>query len=73
MKTHFLYLLFGCLLAQFNVTAQKSETKFVQITTIESVVGGGMGRSKMIITKEDGSQEEREICHLRQNSVILAL
>ena len=38
--------------------------KFMQITTIESVVGGGIGRSKMIITKEDGSQEERDMENL---------
>ncbi|HLF47711.1 MAG TPA: hypothetical protein VI548_14880 [Chitinophagaceae bacterium] len=36
----------------------------MQITTIESVVGGGIGRSKMIITKEDGSQEERDMENL---------
>lgn len=38
--------------------------KFMQITTIESVVGGGLGRSKMIITKEDGSQDERDMENL---------
>lgn len=38
--------------------------KFMQITTIESVVAGGLGRSKMIITKEDGSQEERDLENL---------
>lgn len=38
--------------------------KFMQITTIESVVGGGLGRSKMVITKEDGSQEERDMENL---------
>ncbi len=43
--------------------AQQAE-KFMQITTIESVVGGGFGRSKMIITKEDGSQEEKDLENL---------
>jgi hypothetical protein len=38
--------------------------KFMQVTTIESVIGGGFGRSKMIITKEDGSQEERDMENL---------
>jgi hypothetical protein len=38
--------------------------KFMQITTVESVVGGGFGRSKMIITKEDGSQEEKDLENL---------
>lgn len=36
----------------------------MQITTIESVIGGGFGRSKMIITKEDGSQEDRDLENL---------
>jgi hypothetical protein len=44
--------------------AQTSQTRFLQITTIESVVGGGIGRSKMIITKEDGSQEEKDLENL---------
>ena len=43
--------------------AQQNE-KFMQITTIESVVGGGFGRSKMIVTKEDGSQEEKDLENL---------
>lgn len=47
----------------FDASAQSSP-KYMQITTIESVVGGGLGRSKMIITKEDGSQEERDLENL---------
>ena len=49
-----------------SLQAQKTETiqKFMQITTIESVVGGGFGRSKMVVTKEDGSQEERDMENL---------
>ena len=43
--------------------AQQAE-RFMQITTIESVVGGGFGRSKMVITKEDGSQEEKDLENL---------
>jgi hypothetical protein len=38
--------------------------KFMQITTIESVVAGGFGRSRMIVTKEDGTQEEKELENL---------
>jgi hypothetical protein len=51
---------------QLSAQEQKTDTpqKFMQITTIESVVGGGFGRSKMIITKEDGSQEERDMENL---------
>ena len=64
MKKHLFYLLAVCVFSQVNVMAQQAETKFVQITTIESVVGGGLGRSKMIITKEDGSQEEKDMNNL---------
>jgi len=45
-------------------TKKEPLQKFMQITTIESVVGGGFGRSKMVITKEDGSQEERDMENL---------
>jgi hypothetical protein len=47
-----------------SMLAQDIKTKFMQITTIESVVGGGFGRSKMLITKDDGSQEERDMENL---------
>lgn len=43
---------------------QTTSGKFMQITTIESVVAGGFGRSRMIITKEDGSQEDKELENL---------
>jgi hypothetical protein len=38
--------------------------QFMQITTIESVVNGGMGRSKMITTLSDGTQKESELNNL---------
>ncbi|HYE55725.1 MAG TPA: hypothetical protein VD996_12820 [Chitinophagaceae bacterium] len=60
-KTLFALALIICLSS--GVFAQESP-RFMQITTIESVVGGGMGRSRMIITKEDGSQEEKELENL---------
>ena len=41
-----------------------SNSKFMQITTIESVVAGGFGRSRMIVTKEDGTQEEKDLENL---------
>lgn len=50
------------LMAQdFKATTPK---QFMQITTVESVVGGGMGRSKMIITNPDGSQTETDLNNL---------
>jgi hypothetical protein len=38
--------------------------QFMQITTVESVIGGGLGRSKMIITNPDGSQKESDLENL---------
>jgi hypothetical protein len=52
-------------LSAFNaLKAQETQSHFLQVTTIESVVGAGAGRSKMIITKEDGTQEERDLENL---------
>ena len=58
-----LFLSAFCIVSLASALAQE-KMKFMQITTIESVVAGGFGRSKMIITKEDGSQEERDIENL---------
>lgn len=62
----FIFLLFTVLTTNSFAQEKPKEIpqKFMQITTIESVVGGGLGRSKMIITKEDGSQEERDMENL---------
>ena len=38
--------------------------QFLQINTIESVISGGAGRSKMIITNPDASQEEVDLENL---------
>jgi hypothetical protein len=45
----------------------KTETtakQFMQINTVESVVAGGLGRSRMIITNPDGSQKETDMENL---------
>jgi len=67
MKRIFLSLviilaIFGSLQAQ----ELKPETnkQFMQVTTVESVVAGGLGRSKMIITNADGSQKESDLNNL---------
>jgi hypothetical protein len=56
------------LICNANLWAQDTKAappkEFMQITTVESVVGGGMGRSKMIITNADGSQTETELNNL---------
>jgi len=38
--------------------------QFMQITTVESVLAGGLGRSKMIITNADGTQKDSEMENL---------
>lgn len=38
--------------------------QFMQINTVESVIAGGLGRSKMIITNPDGSQKETDLENL---------
>jgi hypothetical protein len=67
MKT--LYLLLVITIAcTSSVFAQDAKTEtgkqFMQITTVESVVAGGLGRSKMIITNPDGSQKEMDLQNL---------
>ena len=54
------------LFIQSNAQEIKAETskEFMQITTVESVIGGGMGRSKMLITNPDGSQKENDMNNL---------
>jgi hypothetical protein len=64
MKKLFTLFIAG-LLAITSLNAQdKSTTGFMQITTIESVVNGGLGRSRMIITEEDGTQKEKDLNNL---------
>jgi hypothetical protein len=38
--------------------------QFMQINTVESVIAGGLGRSRMIITNPDGSQKETDLENL---------
>ena len=68
MKKNLIILLLAVAgaLCSTGIMAQSTQTqpKYVQITTIESVVNGGLGRSKMIVTKEDGSQDEKDLNNL---------
>lgn len=52
--------------SSLNAQDLKPETnkQFMQVNTIESVVAGGLGRSKMIITNPDGSQKEADLENL---------
>ncbi len=55
--------------AQDIQTANQKE--FMQITTVESALAGGLGRSKMIITNSDGSQEEVDMENLFNLAVLI--
>ncbi len=67
MKNIFV-LLIASLVFTSNLSAQESKAEtgldFMQINTVESVVAGGLGRSRMIITNPDGSQKESDIENL---------
>ena len=62
----FLFALAFCVVMCMDTHAQTPTTtaQYMQITTIESTVSGGGGRSKLIITREDGKQEEMEMLNL---------
>ena len=47
-----------------DIKPESTVKKFMQINTVESVVAGGLGRSRMIITNPDGSQQEAELENL---------
>lgn len=65
-KLSFIALLM--MLLSFSSFAQETKPvvpkQFMQITTIESVVAGGLGRSRMIVTHADGTQTEAELNNL---------
>lgn len=67
MKKFSLLLLFMMVIG-FSSFAQDvkptAPKQFMQITTIESVVSGGLGRSRMIVTHPDGTQSEAELNNL---------
>lgn len=64
MKKLLLALAIFITLSSGAVAQEQPVGKFMQITTIESVVAGGFGRSRMIVTREDGSQEDKELENL---------
>jgi len=67
MKKLFLLLVaaFGLATASNAQTAKETTgPQFMQITTVESVLSGGIGRSRMIITNPDGTQKETDLENL---------
>lgn len=53
----------GGVMAQ-EVKPEAIAKQFMQINTVESVVAGGLGRSRMIVTNPDGSQKETDMENL---------
>lgn len=45
-------------------TVAVEKKQYMQITTVESVVSGGLGRSKMLVTLPDGAQKETNLENL---------
>ena len=65
MKKLCVTILLGCcFMSGWAQDTATGITRYVQITTVESVIGGGAGRSKMLVTKDDGSSEEKELNNL---------
>ena len=58
----FAFCVFLCI--DTNAQTPTTTAQYRQITTIESTVSGGGGRSKLIITYEDGKQEEMDMLNL---------
>lgn len=66
MKKAFLlvFIIAGIYRPGFAQDTATISADIIQITTVESILGGGIGRSKMIITKSDGTSEEKEMNNL---------
>ncbi|GAB2832041.1 hypothetical protein [Ferruginibacter profundus] len=67
MKKYFLLLVIALAFISSSYAQEiKAEVskQFMQITTVESVLAGGLGRSKMIITNPDGTQKDSEMENL---------
>jgi hypothetical protein len=58
-----LFILYFCVAVLWDISAQTT-TQYMQITTVESTISGGGGRSKLIITHDDGKQEETDMLNL---------
>jgi len=44
--------------------SQETPKQFMQITSVESVLAGGLGRSKLVITNADGTQSDTDLENL---------
>lgn len=63
-RNQIITLLIGLVLGSglfFGFKSSTKEVKYQQVTTIESVVPGGLGRSRLLLTQPDGSLLEQEM------------
>ncbi len=52
--------LLGCLLSSEALWAQVAK-QYLFLTTVESIIPGGLGRSRMMISRPDGQQSEEDL------------
>ncbi len=48
-------------LTAFRSAAPAEAPKYMQVTTVESIIPGGLGRSKVITTQADGTQTQEDL------------
>lgn len=58
-----LFIMIGSTVFSQDVKPER-ERQFMQVTTIESVLAGGLGRSKLIVTGPEGAQKEADFNNL---------
>ncbi|MBK8441937.1 MAG: hypothetical protein IPL35_00340 [Sphingobacteriales bacterium] len=59
--TKFFVAFFFLCLSYTETFAQGSPKQLMQVTTVESIIPGGLGRSRMIVTLPDGTQQEQDL------------
>ena len=66
MKSVFIFIVAVSVSISLKAQDAAIETgkQYMQLTTVESVLAGGVGRSRMIITNSDGSQKESDLENL---------
>lgn len=71
MKKEFTYLFVGLLFAgsvlsllSFRTTSVAAEYRYKQFSTVESIVPGGLGRSRIVTTDENGTTVEKDLLNI---------
>lgn len=66
MKTSFHYVLIGALSALlivslYSFNPAEANYEYIQISSVESIIPGGLGRSRLLTTDENGSLVEKDL------------